>query len=1152
MNFVLMESFYQLDYGKPEIILWGRSISNPKKLETHVIKGFRPYFYAPYNEEPYHDRITEYHDEIIKDALDRPVRKVYTKIPSDVPKVRDLFSFTDMADFLFDKRFLVDNHIRYAYNYTGEKIKPIEKEDILVPRIVYFDIEVLSPQGVFPNPLDADYPIVSIQTLDNYTNTIMVFTNGVPQTDDPTHIALTTEHDLYQTFMDYLKRVNPDIITGWSSSSYDLPYIIRRSWKLHVDISNLARYGTPRCEYDPETGSFNLRIIGRSTLDMLEAFKKITSARAQRESYGLKSIISDEDLFGDEAFEYDDLGPIMQKIFDGERWTEFIDYCKNDVIALEIIDRRMGLFTFFENLRKLTGCKLDDVLYNSKIIEMLLMHEGLTVMPTKQKFIGSSDDETKFQGATVIEPKPGISEYMATFDLASLYPNIMIGFQKSPDKDGLVVKTLEKTLALREDLRRQCKEKPDDINLENQQNAVKYINNSYYGVMGLRSFRLYNREIAEFVTRTGRDLNQFLQDIAKSQGKDVIFGDSVCKDTTLKIYDNVGNWKYVKISELFTHVDFTKGDKEYCNLNCYVESIDANGKIILDHVPYIMRHKCNKQMYNLSITNEWSINVTEDHSVFCYVSKKVKPKLEQYKRLIEKSPTEIGKNGINSIITRRSSIHTNVSSLNKDTIFYEYLGYHIGNGSIHYGKNGNRSGYRLGISFGKDEDILKSYFLDYLETNKYIYNITKDNRNNGDYRFYGELTHFIEINIGHAHEKHIPEFMYHETVENIQAFIRGYMTADGTVMVRNGLPIIRLTSISYDLIQGMQKLLFQVGIACGYFSENNENTYNGKSSGTYSKHLVIYDVMRYRNTIGFITPRKQELLSKCNPFKVDDSIDWSYSNKVIISPIDYNDYVYDLHCEQTNRYFANNILVHNTDSIGVMPIETVEEGKRLETHLNDQLIEWSKSHNSKVNFKLKFEKLYRRILFKSDKKGSGVKKKYCGHIIWEEGRDKSNDRELNYKGLELKRSDQSEVTRDVLHYFLEKVLIDGNTKEALDYVKKIYNNIKSGNIDIYEISIPKAVRKVSYSTDNAWIRGIYTAKTEYNYIIQEGVKPRLIYLKRGEICIDEDFDTSQIKDKIDYKKMADKVIKQKMESYIWSINQNWDHVIHNQQSLDNW
>lgn len=1153
---VIEESTYIVRSNVPYVILFSRNYDDPTVTMRHEFK-YTPYFYVPYG-DAYNvtsSLIKQIDDTKYIDALGREVQRVYTHIPSDVPKAKLLFKWSDESDVLFDKRFLIDHHIKYAYKIVNDIPEPVELDAPLPPRRLYLDCEVIAPEGIIPLPQDAIYPIIMIQCRDSLTDKTVIFTTTIPETGDPTQFCCKNEQELLKTFALYVKELDPDVLVFWNGSKFDIPYIINRASILGISVSNLARNGQVKTSYD--NGKFNNKIGGRSILDMLEAFKKFTSGMANRESYSLKNVIADKELLNKYdkdgnlitayAFEYLDMGPMLQAAVDDKRYQELIDYGKNDVIALYNIDMSLGLYTFYENLKMVSGAKLDDMLYNSRIIEMLIWHEGIKPMPEKQHFV---DDSDKFQGAHVVEPKPGVHSMMGTYDLASLYPNILCAMQLSPDIDKIVLRTLEKTMAMREELRARCKADPSNEVLQNMQNAIKFLNNSYYGVMGLKSFRLYDRHIAETVTRTGRELNMFLQECAKSQGKDVIFGDSVCKDTTLKIYDNVGNWKYVKISELFTHVDFTKGDKEYCNLNCYVESIDANGKIILDHVPYIMRHKCNKQMYNLSITNEWSINVTEDHSVFCYVSKKVKPKLEQYKRLIEKSPTEIGKNDINSIITRRSSIHTNVSSLNKDTIFYEYLGYHIGNGSIHYGKNGNRSGYRLSISFGKDEDILKSYFLDYLETNKYIYNITKDNRNNGDYRFYGELTHFIEINIGHAHEKHIPEFMYHETVENIQAFIRGYMTADGTVMVRNGLPIIRLTSISYDLIQGMQKLLFQVGIACGYFSENNENTCNRKSSGTYSKHLVIYDVMRYRNTIGFITPRKQERLSKCNPFKVDDSIDWSYSNKVIISPIDYNDYVYDLHCEQTNRYFANNILVHNTDSIGAIPIETVEEGKRLETYLNNELAKWSRNHNCKVTFTLKFEKLYRRILFKSDIAGKGVKKKYCGHLIWEEGRDKD---ELNYKGLELKRSDQSNITRDVLHYFLETILIHDNQSSAVSYVRKKYKEVLSGNVDIYEISIPKALRKIRYDTKNPYISGILNAKNNYNYIITEGAKPRLIYLIGDEtICIDEDFDTSKISGCIDWKKMAEVTIKKKMESYIWSIGLNWEAVINGQNTLDAW
>lgn len=382
------------------------------------------------------------------------------------------------------------------------------------------------------------------------------------------------------------------------------------------------------------------------------------------------------------------------------------------------------------------------------------------------------------------------------------------------------------------------------------------------------------------------------------------------------------------------------------------------------------------------------------------------------------------------------------------------------------------------------------------------------------------------------------------------------MTADGTVMIRNGLPIVRLTSVSDQLIIGMQKLLFNVGIACGYFTETTENSYNGVFSGTYSKHLTIYDIPKYKTDIGFITSRKQSRLDILNPFKIENDIDWSFSTTHNVIKVDTPTlhYVYDLHCEHNHNFFANDILVHNTDSIFVSPVKSIEEGKSLESYLNDELKTWSVENESRVIFSLKFEKLYRRILFKSDSPdGKGVKKKYCGWIIWEEGKDLSDEKELNYKGLELKRSDQANVTRECLRYFLEQVLIEGNVDAAMSHVKKVYNHIVSGkDVNIFDISLPKAVRSVKYHTDNPLVRGIRRAKVDYEYIIREGAKPRLIYLHDDVICIDDEFDVTLIENAIDYKIMADKVIRKKLESYIWSIGYDWNKVVYNQKGLSVW
>lgn len=762
--YVIEDTVYRVVQNKPIIMIYARNLNNKTDFKTFEWKGNVPYFYCPSREI---DKMLPagclYGDEEFIDALGRKVVKVFTNIPSEVPQLRGLYSFTDMADFLFEKRCMVDHELKYAFQYINGHPIPVETDNIVPPRIVYYDIEVLSPEGIFPAPQEAKFPVVSIQVMDSYTEQILVFTNSVPQTDDPDHIACCDERELYKVFLTYLDSINPDVLTGWNSSAFDLPYLIRRSWKLEISVDKLARYGKVSCEYNSVEGTFSCRVKGRSTLDMLEAFKKYYIMNAQRETYALKSVSAEY------GFEYTDYGPFLEKLLTKNKdYPTFIQYCKNDVISLRNIDKQVNLFEFYETLRKIVGTHMDDVLFNSRLIEMYLMHEKIKPMPTKNHAKAYIED--KFQGALVLVPPPGLHEHVGTVDLAALYPTCMRAFPKEtcPDIDLKVIEVLEKIVNKREELRNLRKAGNKDPSIKTREDIFKALANSFYGVCGAPTFRLYKRECAEAVTSYGRQINMFI----------------------------------------------------------------------------------------------------------------------------------------------------------------------------------------------------------------------------------------------------------HET----------------------------LRSLNYS------------------------------------------------------------------------------------------------------------VLYSDTDSSFFSEVKTVEEGLQMQEFLNNKLIEWGNEHGAKVIFSLKFEKLYRRILFKADKKGEGVKKKYCGFLTWEEGEYFTDKRELNYKGLELKRSDQSEITRNVLHYFLEKVLIDGDAQVAVDYVKRHYKLVKSGNIPIMQVSIPKAIRKVANrAVENPWVRGIKYAEVNYNYILSEGSKPRLLYLTCGrEICIDEDFDVTQIINEIDFEMMADKTIKQKMESYMWSIGYDWNKTINGQVGFDQW
>jgi len=549
LTWVLEESTYQVTNGEPELILFGRNYEDKFKTAVHIVKGFKPYFYAPAHERHYDTEITHYGSDVEIDALGREVRKCYTRLPRDVKGVRDKFEFTDMADFLFEKRYLVDTGIKYAYEWDKDSgvATPVDVPSILMPRIVYFDIEVLAPESILPLPFNPNYPVVSIQVMDSYTKKIIVFTYGLPEKCAEDHMGCGSEVKLFKAFQAYLKTIDPDIVTGWSSSNYDFPYLIRRAAEIGVSVSGLGRWSRPFAEYvtRDNKSAWSVRIKGRSTLDMIEAYKKLMIMKGQKESYALKEISKEY------GFEYIDYGAKLQRLFDNGDWDTFLQYCRNDVIALENIDNHPDviLFEFYEYIRMICGTRIDDTLYNSKLIEMYLLHGGIKPMPTKKY---NNGPKKKFEGAYVMSPPSGVHQNVGTVDLAALYPTIMRAFpnETCPDIDLKIIEMINTFVGERELLRELRKSGDDSSGTAVREYAYKVLANSVYGVVGSPSFRLFKRECAEFVTSTGRTVIQYVQErLTNKYNKTVIYGDTdsaafneiTNPDEGLEIQDGLNN-----------------------------------------------------------------------------------------------------------------------------------------------------------------------------------------------------------------------------------------------------------------------------------------------------------------------------------------------------------------------------------------------------------------------------------------------------------------------------------------------------------------------------------------------------------------------------------------------------------------------------------
>jgi len=239
------------------------------------------------------------------------------------------------------------------------------------------------------------------------------------------------------------------------------------------------------------------------------------------------------------------------------------------------------------------------------------------------------------------------------------------------------------------------------------------------------------------------------------------------------------------------------------------------------------------------------------------------------------------------------------------------------------------------------------------------------------------------------------------------------------------------------------------------------------------------------------------------------------------------------------------VCYNDTDSTFIENINSVEEAKQLESDVNNYLKQWAKGYNIKDEFApiVKFEKYYKRLFFKKRTSGEeAARKKYAGRLIWKDGKDVED---IDYTGIEIKRSDTAPYTKEIMEDFFKELLINGDEQKAINVVKKAYKDLSSGNIKAHQIAIPKAIH--SFGVESAHIKGTRNGAELLGIRFDLSKKPKLLYCVSPykEICIEDDTPEELIKEKItiDYFKMADRLITQKMKSLIESLGYSWDCVI---------
>ncbi|RQD82054.1 MAG: DNA polymerase [Methanocalculus sp. MSAO_Arc2] len=534
--------------GGPLIHIFGR-----KRDGTAVsveVTGFRPYFYVPVEEgmSEHHPDAIEVSDIRLKTIKGEEVVRLYTQRPGDVRDLRDRYHHFE-ADIPFATRFMIDCNVtggvlvpETTVHYTA--ITPAEVE--APARVCFLDIECDDRDG-FPEP--EKQAIFCISCYDSFDSRYTTFLLGSPDAETSidqerrnggyangcfsegmhTICSYDDERSMLTAFISYIKEADPDIISGWNVLEFDMPYIMKRLGVLGVDATNLSRL-------PGQTERNALR--GRIIFDLLEAYRKMQGS--QKESYRLDAIALEE--LGEQKVRYTGtVHALWQK-----DPVKLVEYNYKDVELCVGIDTKNTIIRFYQEIARYVGCPLDRTLNSSNVIDIFILRKaaGIFVLPSKGH---AAADE--FEGAMVFEPATGVQENVIVLDLKSLYPMAMMTLNASPETkdpdgeiqapngirfrkapDGLTRSIISELLVERDEKKRIRNTYPygsDEYLLYDiQQNVLKVIMNTYYGVSGYARFRLYDREIGSAVTSVGRAIIGHTRDVIDQMGYCVLYGDT--------------------------------------------------------------------------------------------------------------------------------------------------------------------------------------------------------------------------------------------------------------------------------------------------------------------------------------------------------------------------------------------------------------------------------------------------------------------------------------------------------------------------------------------------------------------------------------------------------------------------------------------------
>ena len=480
----------------------------------------------------------------------------------------------------------------FPYLYIFDNFKGEINYDPNTIRTAIIDIECAADEG-FPDIQKADKPITAITLRCKGKSIVFGCGHYIIQSHEEHYVKCKNEHELLTKFIHGWHALDLDIVSGWNIEFFDIPYLINRIINLlgMAEAKKLSPWGFLNERMVEFKGKQNQSydLPGISVLDYYQLYRKFMFGN--QESYKLDYIAQIE--LGEKKIDYSEYGSLLELY--KNNYQKFIEYNIKDCLLVERLDDKLKFIEQVMALAYDAKVNYDDTMTTVRpwdvIIHNYLLEQNIVIPPFKKQ-----PDNESLVGGHVKEPKIGLSKWVVSFDLNSLYPHLIMQYNISPemfkgkatgmpnietllegefktlydfayaangcmydkDQQGFLPALMEKMYNSRSEYKKlmiEAKKRyeqtknPDDSKLvaryHNMQLAKKIQLNSAYGALGNQYFRWFNHNHAEAITMSGqlsirwieKKMNQFMNKLLKTTDVDYV----VASDT-----DSI----YVEMSEV--------------------------------------------------------------------------------------------------------------------------------------------------------------------------------------------------------------------------------------------------------------------------------------------------------------------------------------------------------------------------------------------------------------------------------------------------------------------------------------------------------------------------------------------------------------------------------------------------------------------------